>query len=58
MRNAERGRAKRKTIDGLTATVDHLPILAGETNGDPGIRRRVGHGNVAVGISLMLLGGD
>jgi len=46
-------RAKEENKE-LTGTIDHLPVLT-EGDGDP---RTLGHGNVAISISLLLVGGD
>lgn len=42
----------------LTTTVDHLPILTRQVDGDPRIGGTVGHGDVAIGIPLLLVRGD
>jgi hypothetical protein len=53
-----RGKARNENKSKLTATIDHLPILAREANGYPRSGGTVGHGNVTISISLLLLGGD
>lgn len=53
-----KGRTKEENESELTATVDHLPIFARQADGDPRVGGAVGHGNVAISISLLLLGGD
>lgn len=52
----EHGRkANKENKSKLTTTIDHLPILAREVDGDPRSRGTIGHGNVAIGIPLLLL---
>lgn len=48
-------RAREENNKELTRTVDHLPVLNGYADGDP---RTVGHRDVSIGISLLLVGGD